>query len=143
LVAIELNQASKETVTPNCKPMLISASATIGFRQAIASPGPGFSFPTKKRIRHFLPAIHLYCLVHPSLGLAGSRRELRTLSEPLVEPLVATPNAVVGCEKRKGETNGNAHRRVAGNLQQQRSLDQRRPLLRAHRPGLRHVVCVC
>jgi hypothetical protein len=30
----------------------------------------------------------------------------------------------VGCEKRKGETNGNAHRCVAGSLQQQRRLDQ-------------------
>src|ERR1700730_8116544 len=49
----------------------------------------------------------------------------------------------VSCEKRKGETNGNAHRCVAGSLQQQRRLDQCRPLLRAHRPNLPHVVCVC
>jgi hypothetical protein len=32
---------------------------------------------------------------------------------------------------------------VAGCLQQQRRLDQCRPLLRAQRPDLRHVVCVC
>src|SRR6266481_4150503 len=49
----------------------------------------------------------------------------------------------VSCEKRKGETNGNAHRCVAGSLQQQRRLDQCRPFLRAHRPDLRHVVSVC
>jgi hypothetical protein len=48
----------------------------------------------------------------------------------------------VSCEKRKGETNGNAHRRVAGSLHQQRRLDQCRPLPRAHRPDLRHVMCV-
>jgi hypothetical protein len=40
----------------------------------------------------------------------------------------------VSYEKREGETDGNAHCRVAGSLQQQRRLDQCRPLLWAHRP---------
>jgi hypothetical protein len=48
----------------------------------------------------------------------------------------------VSCDKRKGETNGNAHRWVAANLQQQRRFDQCRPLVGTHGPDLRYVVCL-
>ncbi len=47
----------------------------------------------------------------------------------------------MSCENRKGETNGNAHRCVAGSLQQQRRFDQCRPLL--GRTGLTSECCVC
>ena len=85
------------------------------------------------------PAVSVSSVNMIGLTLLGSLRYrwlsrvcLVIWSSAVVDQGCDTQRGDVSCEKRKGETNSNAHRCVAGSVQQQRRLDLRRPLLGAH-----------